>query len=575
VAGTVNTGSGDYGVMGDTVNTASRLQQAAAPGEIYVTQSTYRLTNREFTFREVGPIEMKGKDRPVLASALTGERATPRTTIDIAAPLVGRWMELSRLDLSYQSARIGRTEVVLIAGEPGIGKTRLLTEFIGLATSAEEGVRAPDAPRVLRWAFSRVNQRSYAGFIEPLIVELRIEPNDEKAAEKLPPKLRELGFANPELVAPTFAQFLHLPGSPEPPSDSEEWKRSLFIVVYDVIAALARERPLLYVLEDLHFADSASLDLLWFVASRASRVPILLLLAQRAGPGSPDPRPVRTNFTQLVLEPLSDSVDELIAADLVLEAAPGERREGRYRFKHAIVQEVAYNTLLLRRRIELHRRVAVAYETVLGEGIRDFLPALAHHYLLGEVPEKAAEYSWRAAERATAIHAHLEALRLAEQSLELYEKLDRVDDALKTLYLIARVRRYRGENDAALSAYERALAMMEARDPASPAVATVIAHMAELCTRWDAKHPDLEGLIARGLRIVDGKRNRDAVLLLAAKSFMSRRGPKTSDADWEESLATAKQALAIAEELGLLREVSLCLDAVGYAYRELGNFREA
>ena len=80
----------------------------------------------------------------------------------------------------------------------------------------------------------------------------------------------------------------------------------MFIVVYDVIASLARERPLLYVLEDLHFADSASLELLWFVASRASRVPILLLLAQRAGPGSPEPRPVRTNFTQLVLEPLSD-----------------------------------------------------------------------------------------------------------------------------------------------------------------------------------------------------------------------------------------------------------------------------
>jgi hypothetical protein len=56
---------------------------------------------------------------------------------------------------------------------------------------------------------------------------------------------------------------------------------------------------------------------------------------------------------------------------------------------------------------------------------------------------------------------------------------------------------------------------------------------------------------------------------------MSRRGPKSTDEDWEASLATAKEALAIAEELGLLREVSLCLDAVGYAYRELGNFREA
>jgi class 3 adenylate cyclase/tetratricopeptide (TPR) repeat protein len=687
VAGAVRSTS-EYGVMGDTVNTASRLQSAAAPGEIYVTQATFRLTNREFSFREVGPIELKGKDRPVLAYALTGERTTPRTTIDIQAPLVGRWMELSRLDLAYQSARVGRTEVVLIAGEPGIGKSRLLTEFIGLVTSAEEGARTADAPRVLRWTFSRVNQRSYAGFIEPLIVELQIDPNDGEAEAKLPTKLRELGFANPDTIAPTLAQFFHLSGSTEPPSDSEEWKRSMFIIVYDVIAALARERPLLYVLEDLHFADSASLELLWFVASRASRVPILLLLAQRAGPGSPEPRPVRTNFSQLVLEPLSDeeaariidatfdwipdelrdkivaraggnpffieesiralvdsgavakddqgewelrerpaalevpatlhavvaaridrlpptaketiqvasvigqrfgdrvlreacgarladSVDELIAADLVLEAAPGERREGRYRFKHAVVQEVAYNTLLVRRRIELHRRVAAAYETVLGEGIKDFLPALAHHYLLGEVPDKAAEYSWKAAERATAIHAHVEAVRLAEQALELYEKLERTEDAVRALYLIARVRRYRGENDAALSAYERALAMLEARDPRSDEVATVIAHMAELCTRWDAKHPDLEGLIARGLAIVDGKRTREKVLLLAAKSFMSRRGPKSNEEDWQASLTTAKEALAVAEELGLLREVSLCLDAVGYAYRELGNFREA
>ncbi|OLD10468.1 MAG: hypothetical protein AUJ06_01985, partial [Chloroflexi bacterium 13_1_40CM_3_70_6] len=687
VAGAVRSVA-EYGVMGDTVNTASRLQAAAAPGEIYVTQATFRLTNREFSFREVGPIEMKGKDRPVMAYALTGERATPRSTFDVQAPLVGRWMELSRLDLAYQSARVGRTEVVLIAGEPGIGKSRLLTEFIGLATSAEEGARASDAPRVLRWAFSRVNQRSYAGFIEPILVELRIDPNEQEAGAQVAPKLRELGFANPEMVAPTLGQFLHLPGSTEPSSDSEEWKRSMFIVVYDVIASLARERPLLYVLEDLHFADSASLELLWFVASRASRVPILLLLAQRAGPGSPEPRPVRTNFTQLVLEPLSDeeaariieatfdwipdelrakivgraggnpffieesirslvesgavardetgewqvrqrlaalevpatlhavvaaridrlpptareciqlasvigqrfgdrvlreaggpqladAVDELIGADLVLEAAPGERREGRYRFKHAVVQEVAYNTLLVRRRIELHRRVAAAYETVLGEGVKDFLPALAHHYLLGEVPNRAAEYSWKAAEQATAIHAHVEAVRLAEQALELFEKLDHSADAIKALYLIARVRRYRGENDAALSAYERALTIMEEHDPKSPDLANVLAHMAELCTRWDAKHPDLEGLIARGLALVDGKRTRETVLLLAAKSFMPRKGPKPSQSDWEEALATANEALAIAEELGLLREVSLCLDAVGYAYSELGRFRDS
>src|SRR2546427_6232953 len=217
--------------MGDTVNTAARLQQAAAPGEIYVTQATFRLTNREFSFREVGPIEMKGKDRPILAYALTGERTTPRTSIDIQAPLIGRWMELSRLDLAFQSARVGRTEVVLIAGEPGIGKSRLLTEFIGRATSAEDGVRS-DAPRVLRWTFSRENQRSYAGFIDPLLVELRIDSNDVDASAKLPEKLRTLGFASPELIAPTLAQFFHSAGASEPPSDSEEEKRTVVVAVY-------------------------------------------------------------------------------------------------------------------------------------------------------------------------------------------------------------------------------------------------------------------------------------------------------------------------------------------------------
>ena len=688
VAGSVRSVA-EYGVMGDTVNVASRIQAAAGPGEIYVSSTSFRLTNREFSFREVGPIELKGKEKPILVYALTGERTDVRPVIDVSAPLVGRWMELSRLDLAYQSSRLGHTEVVLIAGEPGIGKSRLLSEFTGLATASEEGANSAEAPRVLRWTFSRVNNRAYAGFIEPLMVELRIDVTSADAQTQLEERLAELDFMNPKLVSPILAQFAHLPGAPEPASDSEEWKRTMFIAVYDLIVALARTRPLLYILEDLHYADAASLDLLWFLASRTSRVPLLFLLAQRIGPGTPDPRPSRTNFTQLVLEPLSDeeaariveatfdwlpdelrdrivaraggnpffieeslrslvesgavqkdaigewtlrdrpsvlevpatlhavvaaridrlpatareciqlasvigqrfgdrvlrqaggnhiadAVDQLIAADLVLEAAPGERREGRYRFKHAVVQEVAYNTLLVRRRAEMHKRVAIAYETVLSENeLKDFYAALAHHYLLGDVPEKAVEYAWKAAQRATAIHAYVEAVRFAEQSLELYEKLNRTTEAVESLYLIARIRRYRGENDGALAAFERALVLLEAIDPNAPAVGTVLAHMAELCTRWEAKHPDLPGIIARGLAIVDGKRNRDKVLLLAARSFLTRKGPKPTDADWETSLATAKEALSIAEELGLLREVSLCLDAVGYAYGELGNYRES
>ena len=686
VAGNVRSVA-EYGVMGDTVNTAARLQEAAPPGETYVTQTTFRLTNREFTFREVGPIEMRGKEKPVLAYALSGERSDIRVAIELNAPLVGRWMELSRLDLAYQSARIGRTEVVLIAGEPGIGKSRLVSEFIGLVT-ADDGAAGDDAPRVLRWTFSRVNQRSYAGFIEPLLVELRIDPAAADATDQLTGRLTELGFASPAVTAPILAQFLHLQGAEETMSESEEWKRGMYIVVFDVLGALARTRPLLYVLEDLHYADSASVDLLWFLAARAARVPLLFLLAQRIGAGG-QPKPSRTNFTQMVLEPLTDeeaarivdstlewapaelrdrivaraggnpffieesiralvdsgaiarddagdwvvreralaldvpatlhavvaaridrlppaakeciqlasvigqrfgervlraaggdrladAVDILIAADLVVEAAPGERREGRFRFKHAVTQEVAYNTLLMRRRTELHRQVALSIENVLVTEIRDFYPALAHHYLLGDVPDKAASYSWKAAQRAMNIHAHIEALRFAEQAVELYEKLGDVGHAVEALYLVGRVRRYHGEGDAALAAYERARILLESSpDDHRAQIGTVYAHIAELATRWDAKHPDLDGLIARGLELVGDEPSPERVRLLAARAFAPRKLVKAADADWENALRTAEEALGIAEELGLLREVSLCLDAVGYAYRALGKFREA
>lgn len=686
VAGNVRSVA-EYGVMGDTVNTAARLQEAAPPGETYVTQTTFRLTNREFTFREVGPIEMRGKEKPVLAYALTGERSDIRVAIELNAPLVGRWMELSRLDLAYQSARVGRTEVVLIAGEPGIGKSRLVSEFIGLVT-ADDGAAGNDAPRVLRWTFSRVNQRSYAGFIEPLLVELRIDPVAGDATDQLTERLTELGFASPSVSAPVLARFLHLQGAEESMSESEELKRGMYIVVFDVLGALARTRPLLYVLEDLHYADSASVDLLWFLAARAARVPLLFLLAQRIGAGG-QPKPSRTNFTQMVLEPLADeeaarivdstlewapaelrdrivaraggnpffieesiralvdsgaiardekgdwvvreralaldvpatlhavvaaridrlpaaakeciqlasvigqrfgervlraaggdrladAVDILIAADLVVEAAPGERREGRFRFKHAVTQEVAYNTLLMRRRTELHRQVALSIENVLVAEIRDFYPALAHHYLLGDVPDKAAAYSWKAAQRAMNIHAHVEALRFADQAVELYEKLGDVGHAAEALYLVGRVRRYHGEGDAALAAYERARILLEsAPDDRRAQIGTVYAHIAELATRWDAKHPDLDGLIAHGLELVGDEPSPERVRLLAARAFAARKLVKATDADWENALRTAEEALAIAEELGLLREVSLCLDAVGYAYRALGKFREA
>src|SRR5207237_385785 len=98
---------------------------------------------------------------------------------------------------------------------------------------------------------------------------------------------------------------------------------------------------------------------------------------------------------------------------------------------------------------------------------------------------------------------------------------------------------------------------------------------AEPSTRWGGMRPDLEVFIEKGLALCGPDPTRERALLLAARAFAVRRRAEVTREDWESALATAREALSIAESLGALREVSLCLDAVGYAERELGRFADA
>ena len=686
VAGAVRAAS-EYGVMGDTVNVAARLQETAQPGEVLVTQPTFRLTNQRFSFREVGPVQVKGKEQPVLAYALTGEREVARPSVELNTPLVGRWMELSRLDLAYQSALVGRAEFVAISGEPGIGKSRLVTEFLGLLEGSRDGGSA--APLVLRWGYTGVGVRSYAGFVETLAEALAIDREAADARERLGQRVNELAPPNHEVAQVELTAFLGLrPSAPES-GDVEEVRRRRYAAVRDTFAALSRERPVTLVLEDLHNADTASLDLLAFLLAHPFRARLLVLLTFRTMPAALTRTAPRANFTSLILDPLTseeserilesvlewvpedlrdrvvertggnpffieqtlraliesgaiaregdgwrlvsapeqlevpatlhalvaarldrlsplareaiqyaavmgprfsyrvlveaagqdvaNAVDALIDADLVYvsEAEERTRRLGRYRFRHALTQEVAYQTLLVRRRVDMHRRVAEAIERVYGHDPSDLFPVLAHHYALGEVPGRAAEYAERAANAALENHAHGEALRHAEQAATLFEREGREEDAVRALTLVGLVQRYRGELDAAVAAYQRALAIAERREPAGVHTRELYAAIAETSTRWGAKLGDLDAFLERGLALAGGEPTRERALLLAARAFAVRRSAEPRDADWEAALATAREALAIAESLGALREVSLCLDAVGYAERELARFSDA
>jgi adenylate cyclase len=684
IAGQVRDAS-EYGVMGDTVNTAARLQERAQPGEILVTQATFRLTNQRFSFREVGPVQMKGKEQAVLAYALTGEYPVARPSVELNTPLVGRWMELSRLDLAFQSAIVGRTEFVAVSGEPGIGKSRLANEFLGLLETARE--EGGESPLVLRWTYSGVGVRSYAGFVETLFEAFGFDRTAANAKERLDQWVDVLEPPNHDIVHHELAVFLGLKPAPPESGDVEEVKRRRYSAIRDTYAALTRARPVVLVLEDLHNADSATLELLGFMLAHPVRARLLVLLTYRALPDALTKAAPRANFTSLVLDPLSpeessrivesvlqwvpealrdliversggnpffieetlrslidagiivreaegwrlvrepeqldvpatlhavvaaridrlpplareciqyaavigprfgyrvlvaaagqevaDAVDQLIDAELVVVAGPAEGRIGRYRFRHAVTQEVAYQTLLVRRRTEMHRRVAEAIERVYAKDLTDLYPTLAHHYALGEVPGRAAEYAERAATVALENHAHGEALRYAEQAAALFERESREEDALRTLMLVGLVQRYRGEDDAAIAAYQRALAIAERIDPTGAPVRELYAAIAETSTRWSGKLPDLDRFIERGLALCGPDPTRERALLLAAKAFSMRRKEQPARAEWEAALETAREALAIAESLGALREVSLCLDAVGYAERELGRFADA
>ena len=124
-----------YSVTGDTVNTAQRLQSLAAPGEILVGELTHRLTRHAFSYESLGDVVLRGKAGSVLVHRLGGPLAAPRAArgleaLGLSAPMIGRDAELQRMLASLDQACGGSAQLVRLVGEAGIGKSRLVNEFV-------------------------------------------------------------------------------------------------------------------------------------------------------------------------------------------------------------------------------------------------------------------------------------------------------------------------------------------------------------------------------------------------------------------------------------------------------------
>ncbi len=263
--------TGDGFLAGDAVNTAARLQSAAPPGGILVGPATYALTSRLFRFEEQEPVALKGKAEPLpVWLVLAPVSRTGADHASFSSIFVGRRDEIARLEaLLEQAIRRRSAGVALISGEPGIGKSRLLAEFFRLLDQRSHDVTwrqgrcLPYGEGIAFWPLGEI-VKAQAGILD----------TDSVAAteRKLARSLTER--SDTKWIQERLRPLVGLRGAAAPQEESfSAWNR--------FIEQLAARRPLILVVEDLHWADDAMLTFLRQFTARDWGVPLLLLMTAR------------------------------------------------------------------------------------------------------------------------------------------------------------------------------------------------------------------------------------------------------------------------------------------------------
>jgi class 3 adenylate cyclase/tetratricopeptide (TPR) repeat protein len=297
-------------VTGDAVNVAARLEQAAAPGQILLGRVTHDLVRDAITVEPVEPLELKGKRERVEAFLLHSvETGAPAFSRRLDAPFVGRARELEALEAELRRCNEEQAcRLVTVLGPAGIGKSRLVRELV-TATSGEARV-------VVGRCLSYGEGITFWPLVE---IVRQLGSGDARATtnELL------LGDENADLIAERVAAAI---GQAESAGAPEE----TFWAIRKLFEALARDRALIVVLDDMQWAEQTFLDLLEYLVAFSSGAPILLVCVARAElldtrPAWTAPRP---NATSLVLEPLAEGdAGELVERLLEGQDLPADVRD--------------------------------------------------------------------------------------------------------------------------------------------------------------------------------------------------------------------------------------------------------
>ena len=514
-------------VTGKTPNLAARLQGMAGPGQVVIDATTRRLIGAAFVLEDLGRRELKGFAESVAAWSVVGEGATESrfeaTHAGALTRFVGREHELGLLHERWELAKGGEGQVVLLSGEAGIGKSRILQALREKIAGARHfRLRYQCSPHHGNSAFYPIIQRleRAAGFLGT--------DGPESKLDKLE-KLLRISAENIETVAPLFAALLSLPAADRYGAlnlTPEQRRDRTIEAMIDQVLALSRQRPVLFMLEDAHWIDPSTEAFVGEMMGRVADAAVLMVLSHRpvyappwrrhphlllialnrlsrkqgieivhaAGghalavtvvdqiiaradgvplyveeltksiievgksiddPGARDRIPATLQalliarldqlgeaketaqvgsvfgreFSFGLLTAVADSpvneisvnLERLVQSELIFKR--GAVPDAKYTFKHALIQDTAYETLLLRRRRQLHARVAEVLERDFPEIMATEPETLAHHYSRSGNADKAVKYLTLFADKTAAMYAHTEAVAVLDQALAEAERL--------------------------------------------------------------------------------------------------------------------------------------------------------